>query len=109
MSDEPKFIVSCRVGSAGGVASGSDTTECSECHAPVWRSPSSKQLQQEFCGIKFLCVECAKPQLQDAKPEDISPVSNGQLLEIASYFNISVKEAAERLHEIQKHLPEMLS
>lgn len=102
MENEQPIIVSGRVGTASGVVPGSDIVECSECHAPVWRSPSSKQIEKEMGTLRFLCTQCAEPHLKAAGPDDLCPVNNGQLKEIADYFGISVAKAATRLKELME-------
>jgi len=108
MSDqEPKYIITGRVGFSS-VVPGSDTSECSECHHAVWISPSSQKIMKELEGVALLCTECAKPHLKNAEKGDVCPVSNGQLVELARYWKISLKEAAERVDAIMKNLPELI-
>lgn len=107
MSDkQPEYIICGKVGHSR-VVPGADITECCECHHPIWISPASKQIQQEIT-LKTICMDCAEPLMKDVKPDDICPVNNGQLLEIARYFNISAEEAAKRLQDVMKYLPQLL-
>ena len=109
MSDqEPKYIITGRVGFSS-VVPGSDTSECSECHHAVWISPGSQKIMKEMDHkISLLCTECAKPYLKAAEKGDICPVHNGQLVELARYWKISLEEAAERVEAILKNLPKII-
>ncbi len=105
MSDEPKYIISGRVGHSS-VVPGSDITECSQCHHPVWISLSSQKIMKELGHpVAMLCLDCATPKLKEAAPEDICPINNGQLVEVARYLGISLEEAAEKITKMMSDVP----
>lgn len=95
---DQKWIVSGRIGCGEAKpAPGSDVSSCSECGHAVWLSPSSLQvISEDPENFTVICMDCAEPHIKQ-HPEEIMPVNNGQLKEIASYFGISMQEAAMKI------------
>lgn len=96
--EEDAIVVSGRIGGSMTVARGSDVGKCELCGAAVWISPTSAEIIK-LKNARVQCIACAMPAMQERR-EEIMPLNNGQIKEIADNLGLPLEEVLDWLDEL---------